>query len=189
MPEDIPAGVYSHLNFAYATVNPTNYQLVPASKGDASLYDRITSLKHKDPGLTTFISVGGWAFNTDPKTWKTFSEIASSEKKQNIFIRSLISFMNTYDFDGIDIDWRYPGSEERGGNPDDFKNFQIFVRRLRNALRSNGYRDGLSVTLPASYYYLQHYDLSQLEDSVDWFNVMAFDLHGMFLHNIWAIVP
>ena len=30
---------------------------------------------------------------------------------------------------------------------------------------------GLSVTLPSSYWYLQHFDIVHLEKHVDWFNV------------------
>lgn len=102
----------------------------------------------------------------------------SREANQRVFIKSLISFLNTYGFDGVDIDWRYPGAVERGGNPEDVSNFVIFVRNLQMALRNNGLRQGLSVTIPAVYSYLQHYDLHGLANYVDWFNVMAFDLHG-----------
>lgn len=51
------------------------------------------------------------------------------------------------------------------------------MKNLKAALKSSG-RDGLSITLPASYWYLQHFDLVNLAKNVDWFNVMSYDLHG-----------
>ena len=43
-----------------------------------------------------------------------------------------------------------------------------------------GTKYGITITLPTSYWYLQHFDLSGLQDSVDWFNLMAYDLHGVW---------
>lgn len=37
---------------------------------------------------------------------------------------------------------------------------------------------GLSVTLPTSYWYLQHFDMEGMAKLVDWFNLMSYDLHG-----------
>lgn len=37
---------------------------------------------------------------------------------------------------------------------------------------------GLSITIPSSFCYMQHFDIVALEKCVDWFNVMLYDLHG-----------
>jgi GH18 family chitinase len=86
--------------------------------------------------------------------------------------------MSTYDFDGVDIDWEYPAADDRSGRTEDFENFPKFIRNLKQALSSTGGRDGLSITLPASYWYLQHFDIKTLANDVDWFNIMSYDLHG-----------
>lgn len=52
------------------------------------------------------------------------------------------------------------------------------LANLRNAFQAAGYNYGLSITLPSSYWYLQNFDLVALEQYVDWFNVMEYDLHG-----------
>jgi hypothetical protein len=72
-----------------------------------------------------------------------------------MFIKSLVSFMSTYDFNGVDLDWEYPAAEDRSGRPEDFENYPRFISNLKKALRATGGRDGLSITLPASYWYLQ----------------------------------
>ncbi|KAH0002832.1 glycoside hydrolase, partial [Aureobasidium melanogenum] len=86
--------------------------------------------------------------------------------------------MSTYGFDGVDLDWSYPGAKNRGGRFEDYENFPRFIRRLKEALKGTTGRQGLSITLPASYRYLEHYDLKTLANDVDWFNVKSFDLHG-----------
>ena len=35
-----------------------------------------------------------------------------------------------------------------------------------------------TVTLPSSYWYLQHFDIVKMAKTVDWFNIMSYDLHG-----------
>jgi chitinase len=69
------------------------------------LYRRLTDLKEFDPDLKVYIAIGGWTFN-DPgqPTRTTFSDIAGSETNQRAFFASLISFMATYNFDGVDLD-------------------------------------------------------------------------------------
>lgn len=64
-PEQIPAGGYTHLNFAFAFVDPSTYKVAPMSTLDTDLYPRFTQLKQNNPGLETWISVGGWSMN-DP---------------------------------------------------------------------------------------------------------------------------
>lgn len=41
-------------------------------------------------------------------------------------------------------------------------------------------RYGISMTLPTSYWYLQHFDLAGIQPYVDWFNLMSYDLHGVW---------
>ncbi|KAM5362792.1 hypothetical protein ACJZ2D_012324 [Fusarium nematophilum] len=178
-PGDIQAGVYTHINFAYAVIDPDTFRISPAFKGDAETYRQLAQLRQSNPDLKLFISVGGWAFN-DGSTNDTFSSMVASEAHMRTFITSLVSFMNTYNFDGVDIDWRYPGAAARGGNADDTQNLVGFARNLQMALRTNGQRNGFSMTVPAVYSYLQHFDLQGLSKYVNWFNVLSFDLHGAF---------
>lgn len=64
-PEQIPSGVYSHIIFAFASIDPKTFRLVPARQVDVDLYERVANLKRKDPNLKVLIAVGGWTFN-DP---------------------------------------------------------------------------------------------------------------------------
>jgi chitinase len=64
----------------------------------------------------------------------------------------------------------YPGADNRGGKTADYKNFVVFLKELRNAL---GPSMGITVTLPSSYWYLQHFDIAGMEQYLDWFNMMS----------------
>ncbi|KAF5549992.1 killer toxin subunits alpha beta [Fusarium mexicanum] len=146
-PEDIPLGYYTHINFAFALVNPDTYRLDPMDKGTASRYGRVSALTQQQDGLEVWIAIGGWAMN-DPGKYRTvFSDLAKSEKKQDAFFDSLITFLQRYDFDGVDLDWEYPVAEDRGGVEEDFENYVNLLARLRKRLNSSGRKYGLTLTL------------------------------------------
>ena len=105
-PEGIPSGAYTHLNFAFAFIDPVSFAVAPMSDSDIPLYTRFTGLKATDPSLQTWISIGGWSMNDpDQPTASTFSKLAGSREAQSAFFSSLLSFLTTYGFDGVDIDW------------------------------------------------------------------------------------
>jgi chitinase len=152
--------------------------VVLPTEREKGLLARLVGLKRVDPDLKVLIAIGGWTFN-DPgqPTQKIFSDLARSEDNQRKFFKSLISFMSTFDLDGVDLDWEYPGPDEiteRGGREEDFKNFPTFMKNLKNALKSTGGRNEISITLPASYWFLQFFDIVELEKHISFFNIMSY---------------
>jgi chitinase len=146
-PEKIPLGYYTHINFAFALINPDTNRLDPMDDGTASRYSRVSALKAQQDNLEVWIAIGGWAMN-DPGKYRTvFSDLAKSEKRQDAFFDSLITFLQRYDFDGVDLDWEYPVAEDRGGIDEDFENYVNFLARLRKRLNSSGRKYGLTLTL------------------------------------------
>ncbi|KAG7412159.1 Chitotriosidase-1 [Fusarium oxysporum f. sp. rapae] len=175
-PEQIPIGLYTHINFAFATIDPKTFEIKPDKESDIRMYKRLTELKRRDPELKVYIAVGGWTFNDPGPTASTFSDLAASLPRQRAFMKSLVSFMSTYGFDGLDLDREYPVDTDRGGRAVDFANFPKFMERLKSMMDSAD--KGLSITLPASYWYLRQFDIKKLEKTVDFFNIMSYDLHG-----------
>jgi len=92
--------------------------------------------------------------------------MASTAGNRKKFIDSLIKFMRTYGFDGADFDWEYPGADDRGGRPGDGDNFVQLVKEMKEAF-GNTY--GISVTLPASYWYLRHFKVKEMEPYIGWY--------------------
>jgi chitinase len=138
--------------FAFAYLDPKSFKIAPMRSGDVELYRRFTALKSKQPGLQTWIAVGGWAFNNDtnvPNTRTAFSDMVSSAANRQAFITGLAQFLQTHRFDGVDLDWEYPAADDRGGVEADTANFIKLLQELRSAFSG---RYGISRTLPASYW-------------------------------------
>lgn len=49
---------------------------------------------------------------------------------------------------------------------------------MKKAFAGSGHKYGLSITIPSSYWYMQHFDIISMAKTVDWFNLMSYDLHG-----------
>lgn len=109
--EDIDASSYTHIAFAFASVSD-NFQVVPDSSEDLStsiiqgLYARFNQhVRQQNPNVKTLLSIGGYGFNTNPKTYRIFSNMVTNSTSRAIFITSLIAYLREHEFDGVDLDW------------------------------------------------------------------------------------
>jgi chitinase len=169
LPEDIDPFAWTHIFYSFALIDGSN-RIATMNSYDKDFYRRTTNLKKKNPALKVFIAVGGWDAGG-----KVFSDMARTSGSRKAFIDSAIALMDSYAFDGIDIDWEYPFAPDRGGAENDIENFTTFMRELKAACAS---RFGVTLTLPSSYWYMQGFDVSALQDHVDWFQFMSYDIHG-----------
>ncbi|KAH6953868.1 chitinase [Ilyonectria sp. MPI-CAGE-AT-0026] len=185
MPEEIPYGMYTHVIFSFATINPKTFTASAGNDYTRYMMTRIGALKLVQPDVKIWIAFGGWAFNDPGPTQSTFSDLAASAVHTQTFIDSLVQMMNKYEFDGVDIDWEYPVDKDRHGKEEDYKNAVKFMKKLRS--RMDKLNKGVSMALPASYWYLQNFDIKKLESTVDWFNLMTYDVHGSWdIDNKWT---
>lgn len=100
----------------------------------------------------------------------TFSTAVSSSLET--LINNIALFLTRNNLDGIDVDWRYPGS--RGGKPNDKANFQKFIIRLRARLNMMNKLLAISVSpnpAPSGV----AYDATTLSLYADMINVYAFN--------------
>lgn len=67
-------------------------------------FKKTTILKDSYPHLTVTLAIGGWNEGS-----MKYSEMASDPSKREIFVSSVIQFLRMHNFDGLDIDWEYPG--------------------------------------------------------------------------------
>lgn len=97
----------THINVAFAFVDPDTYALVPMdSKIPTSLFSQTADLKLKNPGLKICISVGGWTFSDNGTvTQPLLGEISRDASKRAKFAQQITNFLSTYGFDGVDLDW------------------------------------------------------------------------------------
>ncbi|THY12303.1 glycoside hydrolase [Aureobasidium pullulans] len=178
-PSQIVSTGYTHLYFAFASIDASSFAIVPASADDVTLYKEFTSLQKT--GLETWIAIGGFDFSNKGSTWSTMT---STSQNRQAFIKSLVAFMQQYGFQGVDLDWEYPVDTARGGNPADTENFVSLVSDMYAAF---GGKYGISVTLAPDYWYLRDFDAIKMQPFVSWFGFMAYDLHGSWDVNTPAL--
>ncbi|KAJ3495219.1 hypothetical protein NLG97_g3552 [Lecanicillium saksenae] len=180
-PEGIAAGALTHINVAFGTIKDN--KMVDETE---PIVARTSTLKKKYPGLRVNIAIGGWVFN-DPPTEKVFSDIASSSDSRTTFAKSLVQYIRKHGLDGVDFDWEYPVARDRGGTSEDYDNFVKLCEEIRAQFTREDPGWELTITLPSSYWYLRGFNLKGLADVVDWFNIMSYDIHGLWdQKNIWT---
>ncbi|KAE8409977.1 glycoside hydrolase superfamily [Aspergillus pseudonomiae] len=174
-PEEIPVDSLTHLIFSFGFVAPDTYKVLPMPDTEEGLFNEVTDVKKKNPNLKVLVALGGWT-HTDPGPYReVFTTMVSSPANRQAFITNLLSFLTQYNFDGVDLDWEYPGAEDRGGRPTDKENFAKLLQEMRHVFQS---KYVMTFAAPLASYYLQNYDLKVASEAVDWINVMAYDIHG-----------
>ena len=98
---------------------------------------------------------------------------ASTEAGRRKLVRSCLDlFVRDGLFDGVDLDWEFPrGTTAR-------QNFTLLAREFR--LQLDALRPDLLLTaaLPGDPTVRQRFDLGAITPTLDWVNLMGYDLHG-----------
>ncbi|MFC8511276.1 glycoside hydrolase family 18 protein [Streptomyces sp. NPDC057411] len=164
----------------------------------AGNFNQLRELKAAHPGLKVMISLGGWGWSTH------FSDAARTPASRKALVASCIDLYIKGNlpsdgarggagaaaglFDGIDIDWEWPGSAgdtDTVFRPEDKQNFTALVREFRTQL------DAYARTLKKH----RHYELSafvptapakidagfevpKIMRDLDFVNLQGYDFHG-----------
>ncbi|PGH27225.1 hypothetical protein AJ80_01182 [Polytolypa hystricis UAMH7299] len=181
-PENIPVKALTHINIAFAGIKDSRVAIE-----NSEMIARVAKLKRRNRSLKVWIAVGGWSFSDPGPTRTAWSDMASTKETRGKFINSLMDLFETFDLDGVDLDWEYPVADDRGGKDDDYANYVHLIKEMRKEFRERNPSWGISMAIPASYWYLQNFDIAALEPLVDWFNLMSYDIHGKWdQYNEWT---
>jgi chitinase len=135
------------------------------------------ALKQAHPHLQLLISIGGWAA-------EGFSDAALTPESRERFADSAIAFMERFGFDGLDLDWEYPGSALGGiiARPEDRENFTLLLRLLRQKLDAAGSaasrRYLLTIATGVVPEHLVGIDLPAVTPDLDYIGLMTYDLYN-----------
>ena len=58
----------------------------------------------KKHGIITSVALGGWTDSNDDK----YSRMVKTKESRTKFIDSALSFIETFGYQGLDLDWEYP---------------------------------------------------------------------------------
>ena len=150
-------------------------------------FNQLRKLKQLNPSLRVLLSLGGWT-----ESYR-FSDVALPANRA-AFVASCIDMFIKGNvaagvsaagvFDGIDVDWEYPGScgNTCAFRPEDRENFVALLAEFRRQLDLLGQANGrpylLTIAAPAGAEQYSKLDLPGIAPSVDWINVMTYDFHG-----------
>ncbi|MCA0899155.1 glycosyl hydrolase family 18 protein [Microbulbifer agarilyticus] len=143
-------------------------------------FGQLMALKQAYPDLKILPSIGGWTLS-DP--FYFFSDAA----KRKTFVDSVEEFIRTWKFfDGVDIDWEYPGGQ--GANPTlgdpaiDGETYRLLMRDLRamldNLEQETGRTYELTSAIGAGYDKVEDVDYLAVQQYMDYFFVMTYDFYG-----------
>jgi chitinase len=171
-PED--ARVMTHVNIAFGHIVDGR-----VSAARTANLDCLEKLREYNPSLEILLSVGGWGAGG-------FSEAAATAESREKFAESALEVVKEYRLDGIDLDWEYPCYSVAGiaSSPSDKDNFTLMLKELRTGLDRQGQSDGrhyrLTIAAGADQYYIDGTRMDQVEQYLDWVQLMTYDMRGGF---------
>jgi chitinase len=118
---DVPAGLLSHVIYAFADVTAAGDCVSVNANDESTNFPQLLALKASFPQLLVLISVGGAAHSGN------FASVSAGAATRAQFAQSCVQFMTQNGFDGVDIDWEFPGAA-------DSENFTALLQELRSEL-------------------------------------------------------
>ncbi len=140
-------------------------------------FKQLGIIREQYPNLKIMIDIGGWENSVE------FPQVASDEELRKRFATSCLAYMRQHEFDGINIDWRYPvvGGLEPG-RAADAQNFALLLEALREEINEWSETDGeqylLSISAPATPDLHESFRVDLHQRYVDWVNVTTYGFRG-----------
>lgn len=147
-------------------------------------FGQLMMLKQAYPKLKVIASIGG-ASMSDPFFFFT------DKTKRDTFVSSVKEFLQTWKFfDGVDIDWEYPGgsrSNQNLGSPEDGQIYVELLKELREILNElsaeTGRKYELTSAISGAWKKMRVVDYNEAQKYMDYFFLMSYDFKGAWSNN------
>ncbi len=158
--DKIPYDKLTHINHAFIWPNADGSLGYGPSYLEPQL---ITSAHNKGVKVLPSIATGA------------FSSVVADAGLRSTLINNIESFIRTNGYDGIDIDWEGPQ------NATDRENLNLFIQGLRQKFNTSPAPAPswfITMAVGGTDYYGQWYDYATLNNYIDFYNLMTYDMHG-----------
>ncbi|KAI5299158.1 hypothetical protein KEM56_003473 [Ascosphaera pollenicola] len=130
-----------------------------------------------NPGTKFFLTFGTWGDSSG------FEQASKTPQLRQTYADNVAKILNDQGFDGVDIDWEYPGGHganyKTHDDPNELKqeitNFPLFLHALRKSIKDKK----LSIAVPGKAEDMLAYNkqtAKSIFDEVDYVNIMSYDL-------------
>ncbi|CAF1099853.1 unnamed protein product [Rotaria sordida] len=186
IPEDIDPFLCTHINFAFGKVLESLI-LAPYEEDDLKgwtlnskgMYERLLTLKEINPDLRILLSVGGWTHAS-----RGFNDVSKNDANIKTFVNNSIKFLRDNKFDGLDLDWEYPGAKDQGAEPHSKTGYTKLVKKLSEMFQEEATQTGKErllltcATAAARHRIEAGYEVKKVCKYFDFVSVMTYDYHG-----------
>ena len=121
--------------------------------------------KAKENGIYTVLSLGGGG--SEPSS--AFASVTKNAEARKTLINNIINLINTYGFDGVDVDWETPTSSQA-------QYFTLFIKELNEAVKKNNSHHLVTAAIGGGKWQPTRYDLSNSSKYLDFINVMTYSM-------------
>lgn len=157
----------------YSFLHLKGNKLAIDNKTDSLTLINVVNQKNKYPKLKILVSLGGWG------GCETCSDVFSSKEARMEFAISTADIIESFNADGIDLDWEYPGISGFPGHsykPEDRENFTELLIQLRRYMKKE---DILSFAAGASNRFFKNsIEWDKVMPLVNNVNLMTYDFYG-----------
>lgn len=159
------------VNYGFATVTGAgNLQL--NNTGYTTYLEEV--LKLRKHGIRVLLCIAENSAN--------FSTMALTDAGIEKFVSQVIETVEKYHFDGVDIDWEFPGVDSGRDVTIDRPNYTKLIKALRKALDARQNKSGtpylLTAAIPGTSWGSERYEMNVLDEYLDYVNMMSYDLNN-----------
>ncbi|KAH8339656.1 hypothetical protein KR067_012162, partial [Drosophila pandora] len=188
LPEDIDSNLCTHIVYGFIVLDSNTLTVKTHDSWadiDNRFYERV--LEYKKKGIRVTVAIGGWNDSLGSK----YARLVLNPSSRKRFIASVLSFLEKYGFEGLDLDWEYPVCWQvdcSKGSPAEKQGFTNLVMELSIAFKAKNLLLSAAVS-PSKLVIDTGYDIPQLSRYFDWIAVMTYDFHGHWDKQTGHVAP
>ncbi|CAN4113169.1 unnamed protein product [Withania somnifera] len=169
---EIPSTLFTHLHFAFAYINTSNFELYISHSDEPYISTFTETVKQNNPSAITLLSIlGGNDASPD------FFAMTSEFSRRKSFITTSIKTARKYEFQGLDLCGVNPSTAAN------MTNMRTFIQEWLTAIKSESKNTGterLLLTMGAYYSPVldsMSYPVDTVARYFDWVHVVAYDYY------------